>query len=119
MSEKPHEWLIREIVREMKASNPLFRELRTLGTRTAPHAAVRVDGYFNRHELAFVQTTSFGNRSRTCLLIPRESTDNRYRVVLPSSSAYEALAFPVFFTHAERGWEIGRASCRERVCQCV
>ena len=46
---KPHEWLIREIVREIKGSDPLFRELRTLGARTAPNAAVRVNGYFNRH----------------------------------------------------------------------
>ncbi len=86
MRNKPHEGLIRDVIRELKAYNPLFRQLRELGTRADVNAAVRVEGYFSRRELVFVQMISFGDNRRKSLLIAKESNDNRYREASRSAS---------------------------------
>lgn len=105
LRDTPEEQIVHEIVAALKHCNPLFRELRALGENPDQELGLRIRGYSHHNELAIVRASDFNSRGRTCLYIWKNQPNARSTTIPLWHGSYEALAFPLLFTHGEAGWD--------------
>jgi len=110
LQELPNPMMAKQILDELRQTNPLLQSLRALGELPDGDVGLRVRGYTHISELAIVRARPYHTPESTVLYVWKHGRDQTTKIAV-ESSLYEPLSLPLIHTRGEPGWSVGlRAS---------